>query len=109
MALTPEFFENVNKSVSKPDTSDGRSPLEHILKERAQISAPTPVPSAPQIPSSPLIGIDGYVLPADALTLMMYLISTTLSKDKKIQKILKAFNFKFYDINGVQIYPKVKK
>jgi hypothetical protein len=43
-----------------------------------------------------------------AMTLFAYLLATVWSKDKKVAKVLKAFNFSLQDANGQIIYPKQK-
>jgi len=43
-----------------------------------------------------------------AVTMLLYMLATVWSKDKKIAKILKQFNFHFFDANNVQIYPPLK-
>lgn len=44
-----------------------------------------------------------------AVTMLLYLLATVWSKDKKIAKILKQFNFHFFDANNKQIYPNDKR
>lgn len=44
-----------------------------------------------------------------AVTLFYTLLAFVWGKDKQIAKILKQFNFKFFDINQVQVYPPLKK
>jgi hypothetical protein len=75
----------------------------------------------PKQPSTPptkdayvSVAVDGKVVkislnPTEgAVTMLLYLLATVWSKDKKIAKILKQFNFRFMDANGAQLYPPVK-
>ncbi len=61
------------------------------------------------------VAVDGKVIkvainPTDgAVTMLLYLLATVWSKDKKIAKVLKQFNFHFFDANNMQIYPPLKK
>lgn len=61
------------------------------------------------------VAVDGKVIkvainPTEgAVTMLLYLLATVWSKDKKIAKVLKQFNFHFFDANNIQIYPPLKK
>jgi hypothetical protein len=44
-----------------------------------------------------------------SLTMLLYLAATVWSKDKKVAKVLKAFNFSLQDCNGAILYPPQKK
>jgi len=44
-----------------------------------------------------------------SLTMLLYLAATVWSKDKKVSKVLKAFNFSLQDCNGAILYPKQKR
>lgn len=74
-----------------------------------------PVAPAPQKPAFLSYAIEGHVInvPLDnvnaAIMLFYTLLSLVWSKDKKVAKILKQFDFKFFDANNVQLYPKVKR
>lgn len=65
--------------------------------------------------ASAAVAVNGKVIkvalnPTDgAVTMLLYLLATVWSKDKKIAKILKQFNFHFFDANNEQIYPPLKK
>lgn len=92
-------------------------------KLRASIPANVQVPTqaiveTPVIPTQPAslsYAIEGHVInvPTNelgaAVVLFYTLLSLVWSKDKKIAKILKQIDFKFFDANKVQIYPKGKK
>lgn len=69
------------------------------------------VPDALQKPAIMSYAIEGHVInvPVDdagaAIQLFYTLLAFVWSKDKKVAKILKQFDFKFFDANNVQIYP----
>lgn len=95
--------------------TDGLSPLEAIARATASTS---PLPQKAEMPQQEQflsLAVNGNVIkiPADAtkgaVVMFMYILATVLSKDKKIAKILKQFNFTMFDANNVQIYPKRKK
>lgn len=93
-------------------TTEGLTGLEAIAKNIGTELLPKQPEMKPQYVS---LAVDGHVIkialdPTEgAVTMLLYLLATVFSKDKKIAKILKQFNFAFYDQNGVQLYPKVKK
>jgi len=93
---------------------DGMSPLEAIAKTLGK----GPLPSKPETSTQPqfmTIAIDNVALkvPTDpwqaSMTMLMFLTATVWSKDKKVAKVLKAFNFSLQDANGAILYPKQKK
>jgi hypothetical protein len=59
--------------------------------------------------------IEGHVIqvPLDGVSAGIQLLYTLLAfvwgKDKRIAKILKQFDFKFFDANNIQVYPPLKK
>lgn len=83
----------------------------NIPGNKAPISLPKPEAAKPATLS---YAIEGHVIavPLDsagaAIQLFYTLLAFVWSTDKKVAKILKQFDFKFYDANGKQIYPKVK-
>jgi len=94
-------------------STDGLSPLEAIAKELGK--GPLPVKSEVSKEQFVTIAINNTAIKVStdpyqgAMTLFAYLLATVWSKDKKIEKILKSFNFSFQDANGQIIYPKVKR
>jgi len=85
---------------------------------QATIPGAQPVAPAQVKPSQPAYmsyAIDGHVInvPVDevgaAISMFYTLLAFVWSKDKNVAKILKQFEFKFYDSNKKQIYPKVGK
>jgi hypothetical protein len=89
--------------------------LEAIAKNTPKTS-PLPVTQPiPQQDQFVTVAIDNVAIkvPVDsykaAMTLFCYLLATVWSKDKKIAKILKSFNFSFSDANGAILYPKQKR
>jgi len=78
---------------------------------------PTPMAQAPTKKLTVSLAVDGHVIevpinPTDgAVMMLLYLLATVWSKDKKVAKVLKQFKFEFFDANGTKIYPKknVKK
>ncbi len=93
-------------------STDGLTGLEAIAKELGK----GPLPIKSEIPKDQFVTIainntaikvstDPY---QGAMTLFAYLLATVWSKDKKIAKILKSFNFSFSDANGQLIYPRQK-
>jgi|SRR5665213_206444 len=107
---------------------DYKSLQDTVLKKGPIIQANIPghapvtaLPAAPvtdlpyQTPAFLSYAIEGHVInvPLDnvgaAITLFYTLLSLVWGKDKKIAKILKKFDFKFFDANKNQIYPPLKK
>lgn len=92
----------------------GMSILEAISKNTSKSPIPQKV-EAPQQEQFISLAVDGNVIkiPADAtkgaVVMLMYILAMELSKNKKIAKILKQFNFTLFDANNVQIYPRKKK
>jgi len=90
---------------------DGLTGLEAISKTTSSKLLPQKPEMKPQYVS---LAVDGHVIkvavdPTEgAVTMLLYLLATIFSKDKKVAKILKQFNFAFYDQNGIQLYPRQK-
>jgi len=102
----PDYFvRQMNKTV-EVDTTQTKHPIEIIMQEKVK-SGQNPTP--PNVPTSPMIEVDGFILPADEITLFMYLVSTVLAKNPEVDSVLKKFHFKFHDVNGSVIYPKKQK
>jgi len=100
-------------SESTKVKTEGMTGLEAI----AASGSPTMLPKQPTMQAKDAhvsVAVDGKVIrvalnPTEgAVTMLLYLLATVWSKDKKIAKILKQFNFHFYDANNEQIYPPVK-
>lgn len=95
--------------------TNGKGFLEAIAKNTPEAS-PLPLPKKPETPAPQYVSlaVDGHVIkvalnPTEgAVTMLLYLLATVFSKDKKVAKILKQFNFCFYDQNMVQLYPRKK-
>ena len=94
--------------------TDGLTPLEAISKNTGTQLLPQKM-DAPVQPKYILLAVDGHVIKVSidptsgAVTMLLYLLATVWSKDKKVAKVLKQFNFHFFDENNIQLYPKVKR
>jgi len=94
-------------------STDGLTGLEAIARSGGPSLLPQKV-DAPVAPKHISLAIDGHVIKVDrdptngAVTMLLYLLATVWSKDKKVAKVLKQFNFHFFDENNIQLYPKVK-
>lgn len=108
-----DIIENMKKATAV--STDGLSPLEAIARELGKGPLPIAQSHAPQQEQFISLAVDGNVIkvPADAtkgaVVMFMYVLAAVLSKDKRIAKILKQFNFTMFDANNVQIYPKPKR
>jgi len=108
--------QSVIDSMTRQTTvkTDGMTPLEAIAANGGPVVAPQKV-DVPQQPKYISLAVDGHVIrvsyePTEgAVTMLLYLLAKVWSKDKKIAKVLKQFNFHFFDENNIQIYPPVKK
>src|ERR1044071_3709420 len=93
--------------------TDGMTGLEAIRASGGESMLPKQVEMQVE-KASAAVAVNGTVIkvalnPTDgAVTMLLYLLATVWSKDKKIAKILKQFNFHFFDENNIQLYPKVK-
>lgn len=91
---------------------DGLTGLEAIAKELG--NGPLPVKSEVSKEQFITIAINNTAVKVStdpykgAMTLFAYLLATVWSKDKKVAKVLKSFNFSFSDANGQIIYPSKK-
>lgn len=94
--------------------TEGMTGLEAIRANTGESMLPKQVEMQVE-KASAAVAVDGKVIkvalnPTDgAVTMLLYLLATVWSKDKKIAKILKQFNFHFFDANNEQIYPPVRK
>lgn len=77
-------------------------------------SIPAPMPTPIQQPTMLSYAINGHVVqvPANdehgaAIMLFYTLLAFVWGKDKNVAKILKQFDFKFFDANKKQVYPPV--
>jgi hypothetical protein len=100
---------------TKVETEGLGSILEALAKN---VPSASPLPQKPEASTQPqfiTVAIDNVAIkvPVDsykaAMTLFCYLLATVWSKDKKVAKILKSFNFSFSDANGAILYPKQKR
>ncbi|MGH7974918.1 MAG: hypothetical protein ACREBR_05285 [bacterium] len=92
-------------------------PSERLPDETSTVPVPQSgslaLPAA--VPAFISYAINGHVInvPTDeagAAIMMFYTLLTFVwSKDKDVAKILKQFDFKFFDSNKQQIYPKLKR
>ena len=104
--LPPDLIKSLNKSTNV-DTSNQTSLVQAVMSERIK-DGNSPIPPTAQ-PMVKTMAVDGYVLPQDAFTVVMYILSTVLADNPKIEKILNQFEFKFHDVNGKLVYPIQKK
>lgn len=96
----PKIFQ-ADANRDKPE--EGLSALEAVLAARKQT---TSIPNPPQEKSPEIIVVNGFTLPVNEMTLLMFVLATELSKDPKIKHILDAFKLdRFHDLTGKQIYP----
>lgn len=121
--IPKEVFEAMEKKATI--TPLDLAALESVVKSKGpQIQAlvngaKAPAQPAPQAvlaaPLSLSYAIEGHVInvPTDsvgaAIGLFYTLLTFVWSKDKKVAKILQQFDFKFYDANKQQVFPKVKR
>lgn len=107
-----ELQQSMLREVNVP--TDGLSPLEAIARATASTS---PLPQKAEVPQQEqfiMVAIDNVAVkvstdPYKAMqTLFAFLLATVWSKDKKIAKVLKAFNFSLQDANNRVIYPLKK-
>jgi hypothetical protein len=101
--------------ATKVETA-GMSFLEAIAKNTPSASplpvAPAPVPQQEQLTTIVInntalkVSTDPYKA---SLSMLLYLAATVWSKDRKVAKVLKAFNFSLQDANGQILYPPQKK
>jgi len=101
--LPTSFVDKLNKSVGI-DTTKFKSPISAILEERKKNKSedsPSETPEPVRV-----VEIDGYVLPADTNTLLMYILATELCKNPRVKKIVDTFGLSFPDANGTIVYPK---
>ena len=114
--IPPELVSSMLKETAV--STDGMGFLEAIAKNTPK-SSPLPTAGNELIPASvppqfTTIAIDSIALkvPTDpwqaSMVMIMFLLATVWSKDKKVAKVLKAFNFSLQDANGAIIYPKQK-
>lgn len=118
-----ELFQSMEKHATVSET-DMKALHDTVMKKGPAIQAaipgakvPTvaPMPTANTQPAYMSYAIDGHVInvPVDevgaAISMFYTLLAFVWSKDKNVAKILKQFEFKFYDSNKNQVYPKVGK
>lgn len=99
--LTPHFVKGLNDSVAVP-TEGSKSPIAEKIEAMTK-----QLPATPQKP--PTLTIDGFEIYADAQVFIMYLIASELSRQPRINRLLKKIKFSFKDVNGKQVYPTEKK
>ena len=126
--IPPEFLVAMEKQshISSEDMEHYNSEVKRLGPQIQAGVRNTKLPPADQkaIPQEPvksqeepfkIIAINNVAIkvPADpwqaSLTMVMFLLATVWSKDKKVAKVLKAFNFSLQDCNGAILYPPQKK
>ena len=119
-AITESDMQKLQEKVHKhgpalyanPESIRPNIPKEEQLPDTPKILAP--IRAQPK-PATMSYAIEGHVIevPLDstgaAIQMFYTLLAFVWGKDKKVAKILKQFDFKFYDVNGVMIYPAKKK
>jgi hypothetical protein len=105
----PEGFLREMQKECKVDT-DGKMILEAIKKSKQEGEMPeakqtVPVPPNAAPAQTPMVGIDGYVFPADFATMVAYTLVKLSKKDKTIRQVLDTFKFTLQDYNKTQVYP----
>lgn len=108
--IPPEILNSISREVN--DGIEGSTPLEAIMKMRQKtVETKQATPEVPQKKQTKIIVIDNRAIevplePFEAMvTLFAYYMATIGWKDKKVKKILDAFNFSFVDVNKEPIYP----
>jgi hypothetical protein len=109
--IPQEFIQSMLKET-KVET-DGMGFLEAIAKNTSStaITQKAEIPQQEQFTTIVInnvalkVSIDPY---KGAMAMLLYLAAMAGAKDKKVAKVLKAFNFNLQDANGVIIYPKQK-
>lgn len=96
--LSEHFVKGLNDTVAVP-TEGVKSPIAEKIEAMAK-----QLPVAPTSP--PTIKLNGYEIYADAQVFLMFLLASELSRQPRINKILKQIKFSFKDVNGKQVYPK---
>src|ERR1700688_2393095 len=110
--IPQSIVDSMTRQAAVP--TDGMTAIEAIAKTTGAQLLPQKV-DAPVKPKYISLAVDGHVIkvaldPTEgAVTMLLYILATISSKDKKIAKVLKQFNFHFFDENNIQLYPKVKK
>jgi hypothetical protein len=113
--IPAEILSSLSKEVN--DGIEGSIPLEAIMKSRQKMveSVKSVTPEVTQQKKTKIVTIDNVAIevPLDQYqafySMVAYYFATVGYKDKKINKILKAFNFSFRDANGELLYPVEKK
>jgi hypothetical protein len=112
--IPPEILASITKEVS--DIGDFTTPLEAIMANRKKMVEPAkPTEAIPQQKKTKIVTIDNTAIevPLDQYqafySMVAYYFATVGYKDKKVNKILKAFNFSFHDANNEPVYPPKKK
>lgn len=103
----PDHFVNTINRTAEVDTTKYQYPLEAIMAERARMKQPMGIENS--VPAVHTVEVDGFRLPADPMTMWMYIMATVLGNDPRVQDILKQFNFTFHDLDNKPIYPLQKR
>jgi hypothetical protein len=117
-AITDQDLDSLRDKVVKHGPALRANPssiVPNLPEEEHLPNRPSPVAPIPQKPATMSYAIEGHVIeiPLDnvsaAIGLFYTLLAFVWSKDKAVAKILKQFDFKFFDANRKQIYPPIKK
>jgi hypothetical protein len=102
----------IMEQAKKAGVMPGGKSMPHV-RSAAQVGDKLNLDSA--LPKIPPIEINGHELPRtnipqmDALTVIMFLLATEFSRNKRIRSILDQIQFSFADMNGNKLYPPPHK
>ena len=96
--------EKDNKLVM-PNIGQQPLALQAILKDKLGRS---PAVTASDVPKAPAMSVEGYSLPADPITLILYTLVKLSKSNTEIKQTLDAFSFTMKDLNGKPVYPEAK-
>lgn len=99
--LSEHFVRGLNDTVAVP-TEGVKSPIAEKIEAMAKGSPALPV-------TPPTIKVNGFEIYADSQVFMMFLLASELSRQPRINKMLKQIKFSFKDVNGKQVYPAKAK
>lgn len=96
--IPQEILASVKRECNEGVNTEGKSLVETLMaqKNKRQELAKKDVP---------LVEVNGYKLPLEGITLILFVLSTALVKLPGVAEILDQFDFTFKDTTGKQIYP----
>ena len=103
-ALPPDNVVEKSKPTlpqNKPDPSV----LPAIIRDRMTRGKAF---TAGDVAKTEALSIEGYSLPPDITTLILYTLTQTAKSNADTKRALDAFAFTMKDLDGKQIYPEVK-